>query len=141
MRDGRKQTAQELAREASSAMQASNYAVAKELMLEAVSLRPDVVEYQVGVAMAALEQQEPETARAHWELALVLIAPQSDVDPEKVDDHVMILVALGREAEARSLIQDAYQKFSDSEAMQALYLNREEFITGLKESLRCPERR
>lgn len=110
-RDNSKGQALKTASQASVCMANGNYLKAKALFTEASDLHPSCAEYHVGEAMASLKIKDSETARMRYLKALKILEGQSRCDPDRVDDYVMVLVSLGREKEAREVIDRAKERF------------------------------
>jgi tetratricopeptide (TPR) repeat protein len=95
--------AAELARAASLDMNANNFKEALAKLQRASQLRPDVVEYHVGMGMAAGKLRMRELAEIHLRAAESLLSAQAATDPKRVIDHAIVLALLGQTDEARKV--------------------------------------
>ena len=128
-----RQKAQSLASEASRLMNEDKQTEAIIIFKEASSLMPMCAEYHVGIAMASVKVNDYTTARNEYLKALPILQEQSQEDPERVDDLVMVLVCLNRNQEANTVLNAAKQLFKDNRSISMLADNYSEFIEGFSE--------
>ena len=127
------QKAQSLASKASFLMNEGKQTEALILLKEASSLRPMCAEYHVGIAMASVKVNDYTTARDEYMKALPILQEQSQEDPERVCDLIMVLVCLNRNEEANTVLNAAKQRFKGNRSISMLADNYPEFIEGISE--------
>ncbi len=118
-----KNEAQRLASKASWLINEGNYVDAIPLLLEASKLRPMCAEYHVGLGMACVKTEDYKTAEDRYKKALTILLEQSNDDPERIDDLVMVLIYLKRDEEAYSTIKQAQNRFDDNQTISVLASN------------------
>jgi len=128
-----KQIAQSLASEASLLMNEGKQTEALTLFKEASHLRPMCAEYHVGIAMASVKVRDYTTARDEYLKALPILQEQSQEDPERVYDLIMVLVCLNRNQEANTILNAAKQHFKDNRSISMLADSYSELIDGFTE--------
>jgi Flp pilus assembly protein TadD len=129
---GSDQVAQ-LAAEASHDMIENRFEAAFYKLQEAAASRPDVAEYHVGAGMAAVRLGKLEVAARHYLAAEAILSVQSAGDPERVDDHAMVVALLGRPEEAKRILKDGAQRFPDAEMLQKLAESPGSFLDDLRQ--------
>jgi tetratricopeptide (TPR) repeat protein len=122
-----------LAAEASHDMVEHRFDDAFHKFEKAAALRPDVAEYHVGSGMAAVKIGELEVATTHYLAAEAILSVQSARDPERVDDHAMVVALLGRGEEAKRILKDGVQRFPDAEMLQKLAGAEVSFLDELRQ--------
>ena len=127
------QKAQSLASKASFLMNEGKQTEALILLKEASSLRPMCAEYHVSIAMASVKIKDYTTANDEYLKALPILQEQSQEDPERVDDLIMVLVCLNRNEEANTTLNAAKQRFKDNRSISMLADNYSELIDGFAE--------
>jgi hypothetical protein len=70
--------------------------------------------------MAAVQLEKLEIAARHYLSAQAILSVQSQNDPERVDDHAMVVALLGRPEEAKRILKNGAQRFPDAEMLQKL---------------------
>lgn len=128
-----RQKAQSLASKASLLMNEGKQTEALILLKEAISLRPMCAEYHVSIAMASVKVKDYTTARDEYLKALQILQEQSQEDPERVDDLIMVLVCLNRNEEAYTILNTAKQRFKGNRTISMLADNYSEFIESISE--------
>jgi Flp pilus assembly protein TadD len=131
-RDNR-QKAQSLASKASRLMNEGKLTEAIIMFKEASSLRPMCAEYHVGVAMASVKVKDYTTARDEYTKALPILQEQSQEDPERVCDLIMVLVCLNRNQEANTILNAAKERFKGNRSISMFADNYSQFIKGISE--------
>ena len=114
-----------LAAKAGYAISDGNIFEGRRLLSQAIEMRPDVVEYRVALAGLLVDLEELEEANGHYQHALELASAESDQDPERVDDHIFILIKLDKREEAMAVLKDAIERFPDSETVRLLLDNQD----------------
>ncbi len=122
-----------LAADASHYMVERRFDDAFQKFEKAAALCPDVAEYHVGAGMAAVKIGELEVAARHYLAAEVILSVQSTRDPERVDDHAMVVALLGRPEEAKRILKDGVQRFPESEMLQKLAGAEVSFLEELRQ--------
>jgi len=128
-----RQKAQSLASEASFLMNEGKQTEALILLKEASGLMPMCAEYHVSIAMASVKIKDYTTARDEYLKALPILQEQSQEDPERVDDLIMVLVCLNRIQEANTVLNAAKQRFKGNRTISMLADNYSEFIESISE--------
>lgn len=118
--DDSSRQAAELASEAAVLMNQGRFDEARLLLEKASDLGSSCAEYHVGIAMASTQLDDYVTARIRYERALSILKRQSQNDPQRVDDYVMVLVCLNRESEARRVVKEAQGRFENDPTIQIL---------------------
>ena len=90
-------------------------------------------EYHVSIAMASIKVEDYKTAQDEYLKALPILQEQSQEDPERVDDLIIVLVCLHRNEEANTVLNDAKQRFKGNRSISMLADNYSEFIEGISE--------
>ena len=129
-----RQKAQSLSSEASRLMNEGKLTEAIIMFKEASSLRPMCAEYHVSIAMASVKVKDYTTARDEYLKALPILQEQSQEDPERVDDLIMVLVCLNRNQEANTVLNAAKQRFKGNRTISMLADNYSEFIEAFAEN-------
>ena len=132
-RDDSYDQAKGLATQAAWLMEEGKYSEALPLLQKASDLRPSCAEYHVGIAMVSIRLNDHQTARVSYQKALRIFEQQSQYDPERVDDHFMVLVSLNREDEAREVLRKARKRFKDSPSMRSLVDDIPNLIKGFRQ--------
>ncbi len=114
-----------IASKASYAMSDGNIYEARRLFQKATELRPEVFEYRVALAGLLRDMEGKEQASPHYVKALEIIEVESQQNHERVDEHIMLLVELGRQDEAKELLNERRERFPDSETVRLLLDNQE----------------
>lgn len=125
--------AQTYAAEAAIALDSGKYSEAKAKAIKATEAKPEVAEYSVAVAFAAVKLNEPSVAKEYFNKALAILEPQSKTDPERVDDCAMILICLGRKEEAVTILNKGVKQFPNSEVLKKLHGNVDAWTAELSE--------
>lgn len=128
-----KDLAQEYANSASQYLNEAKFDEARNMLLKASVLRPDVSSYHVGIAFASVKLRDYANAKERYEIALKLIQNESISDPQRVDDHLMLLVLLDREDEARKLLREKMKVYPEEQSLRMLYKNFDDFVHGFSE--------
>lgn len=128
-----RQKAQPLASEASRLMNEGKLTEAIIMFKEASSLRPMCAEYHVGIAMASVKVKDYATARDEYLKALPILQEQSQEDPERVGDLIMVLVCLNRNQEANTILNAAKDRFKGNRSISMLADNYSEFREAFAE--------
>lgn len=125
--------AQTYATEVAKVLDSGDYAKAKTMAIKALHEKPEVAEYSVAVAFAAVKLNEPSVAKEHFNKALDILGPEAKTDPERVDDCAMVLVCLGRKAKALATLNEGVERFPRSLALQKLHDDLDEWSKELSE--------
>lgn len=118
---GKQKTAQAWAVEAGALMAEEKFAEAIPFMKKASSLNPDCAEYHVGIAMSCIMIKDYEIAKAEYLNALPILKKQSQNDPERIDDLVILLTWLNRDEEAKIILSNAKKKFPSNKTVAMDY--------------------
>jgi len=104
-----------LASDALFAIQVRDFARAEASLARAVKLRNDIPDWWVSLGSARKRQGKNSDARAAYKEALSLFEDRYDAtkDPQDLQQQLIILVLLGKEGEARKLLDQSCQKRPD----------------------------
>lgn len=124
--------AAQIAAAGSRYMAAGQFSDAYSKFQQAAELRPEVAEYHVGAGMAAAKLGKKEEAAKQYGGAEQILARQAQHDPERVDDEAMVLVLLGRTADATGELKAGAKRFPNSRKLERLASDPASFIAGLR---------
>lgn len=122
-----------LASEASFDLVEDRFDEAFQKLEHAVILRPDVAEYHTGLGIAAVRLGRLAVATQQYESAERILSREAEDDPERVDDHVLILALLGRAEEAKQALSNGLARFPDSQTLQRLDSAHGSLLAGFSE--------
>lgn len=108
---------------AESALEAGKWAAADESFHETILLDPERAEAWIGRGMTLTQLGETDSARRHYEEALLLYQENStpaEEDLGPIRHQIMLLVLLDRANEARTLASDTAAKYPDEKIAQEL---------------------
>jgi len=117
-----------LSEDANRDMAENRFEEAFQKLERAVDLRPGVADYHIGLGMAAARLGKMDVAAKEYASAESILAGEAEHDPERVDDHVLILALLGRPAEARHALSNGLVRFPDSRTIQQLDASRDSLL-------------
>lgn len=100
---------------------------------QAVDLRPDVVQYRVGAGKAAAKLGNEAEAAKQYSAAEQILARESQQPAQDVQDHAIVLVLLGRSAEATRVLKEGAERFPGDGNLRYLASHPASFIAGLRE--------
>lgn len=122
-----------LASEGSFAMNDGDFEGAFQKMERASIVKPNVAEYHVGAGMAAIKLSKLNDAIRHYQSADQILSVQSASDPERVDDHALVLFLLERDQQALDVIQSGIKRFPESAMLKRLATNTNSFAEMAQE--------
>jgi tetratricopeptide (TPR) repeat protein len=111
-----------LASDASFALQIRDYARAEKSLASAVELRPDIPDWWLSLGSARKRQGKIGDARSAYKKALALYEKRyaATADVANLQQQLIMLVLLGREDEARKLLERSRQKQPDQPVLKGL---------------------
>ena len=111
-----------LVSEAAFALQIRDYARAENSLARAVELRPDIPDWWSSLGSARKRQAKIGDARSAYKKALALYKKRyaATVDVADLQQQLIMLVLLGREDEARKLLERSCQKQPDQLMLKRL---------------------
>ena len=111
-----------LASEASFALQIRDYARAEKSVARAVELRPDIPDWWLSLGSACKRQAKIGDARSAYKKALALYEKRyaATADVTDLQQQLITLVLLGREDDARKLLEQSCKKQPDQPALKRL---------------------
>jgi tetratricopeptide (TPR) repeat protein len=111
-----------LASDASFAIQIRDYARAEKSLARAVELRPDIPDWWLSLGSACKRQSKIGDARSAYKKALALYEKRyaATADVADVQQQLIMLVLLGREDEARKLLERSRQKQPDQPVLKRM---------------------
>jgi Flp pilus assembly protein TadD len=110
------------ASDATFAMQVREFARAEKSLARAVELRPDIPDWWVSLGSARKRQGKVGDARSAYKKALALYEKRYEATANAADlqQQLIMLVLLGREDDARKLLERACQKQPDQPFLKRL---------------------
>ena len=128
-----KQHAASLAAEASRLMAGQQYEEARDKLRLASDIRPECVEYHVGIAMCSVRLKDNLTALTQYAKAERLLEGQARQDPERVDDYLMVLLCQNRDEKASAELTNAKERFPDNKTVKMLSEGYAQFAKGMSD--------
>lgn len=125
--------AAKLASEASLLMSKDDFAGAKPKLIMASELDPECAEYHVGAAICAVKLGDSVLARKHYANARNILAKQTNDNPERVDDYLMLLICLGEKDEAKKQLKKSEKQFPQNLTIKAFAESFDTIADGLTE--------
>ncbi|HTZ21315.1 MAG TPA: tetratricopeptide repeat protein [Opitutaceae bacterium] len=111
-----------LVSEASFAIQIRDYARAEKSLARAVELRPDIPDWWLSLGSACKRQGKTGDARSAYKKALALYEKRyaATADVMDLQQQIIMLVLLGREDDARKLLEQSCKKQPDQPVLKRL---------------------
>jgi tetratricopeptide (TPR) repeat protein len=116
------------ASEANFAISVRDYARAENLLAQATAVCPDTPEYWIGLGAARRRLDNRSGAKAAYEEALKASRAASKRDaknPQPLLQQVYVLALLGREADARALLDKARTTYPENRNIRTFFENKE----------------
>jgi tetratricopeptide (TPR) repeat protein len=109
-----------LASDAAFALQIHDYARAEKSLARAVELRPDIPDWWLSLGSARKRQAKISDARSAYKKALALFEKRYEAAADVADlqQQLVMLVLLGREDEARKLLEQSSRKRPDQQFLK-----------------------
>jgi len=111
-----------LASDAAFALQIRDYARAEKSLARAVELRPDIPDWWLSLGSACKRQAKTGDARSAYKKALALYEKRyaATADVTDLQQQLITLVLLGREDDARKLLEQSCKKQPDQPVLKRL---------------------
>jgi len=111
-----------LVSEASFAVQIRDYARAEKSLARAVELRPDIPDWWSSLGSACKRQSKIGDARSAYKKALAIYEKRyaATADVTDLQQQLIMLVLLGREDDARTLLEQSCKKQPDQPVLKRL---------------------